>query len=206
MAKIALITGSVRKPAVGPNVATWVHDILKSRPSDEHEIEPVAISDYNLPVYNESVMPAMVPAMAQFEHEHSKKWSAKIASFDAYIFVIPEYNYSMAGGFKNAIDYLYNEWPGKPVAVFSYGNYGGSQANAHLRDTLELCMKMKVAPTKVLLPFVPGQDVLSAVTQGALGEDSQKSWIDAGKKDDILKAYEEVKALLAEPKPEAPKA
>jgi NAD(P)H-dependent FMN reductase len=185
---------------VGGDIAGWVHDVLKSRPSDDLEIEPVAIVDYNLPVYDEPVMPAMVPSMQQFTKEHSKRWSEKIASFQGYIFVIPEYNYGLAGGTKNAIDYLYNEWPGKPVAIVSYGTKGGSRANAQLSDSLELVMRMRVAPTKVLLPFSPGADVVSAINEGVLGEESRKAWTETGKDKEILKAFEEVKEILSQPK------
>lgn len=38
-------------------------------------------------------MRIVVPALAQFEHEHSKAWSAEIAKHDGYVLVIPEYNY-----------------------------------------------------------------------------------------------------------------
>nr|A0A455LN84.1 RecName: Full=NAD(P)H-dependent FMN reductase ntnL; Short=FMN reductase ntnL; AltName: Full=Nectripenoid biosynthesis cluster protein L [Nectria sp. (in: ascomycete fungi)]AYO60872.1 NADPH-dependent FMN reductase NtnL [Nectria sp. (in: ascomycete fungi)] len=200
MAKIALILGSVRSPRVGNDVTGWVHDVLKSRPSDDLQIEPLVIADFNLPVYDEPVMPAMVPAMKQFTKEHSKRWSAAIASYQGYIFVIPEYNGGIAGGTKNAVDYLYNEWPGKPVAIISYGTQGGNRANAQLSESLELVMKMKVAPTKVLLPFAAGTDVFSAINDGVLGEESQKAWAEAGKKEDILKALDEVKELLKQPK------
>ncbi|RYP11132.1 hypothetical protein DL765_007881 [Monosporascus sp. GIB2] len=199
MSKIALITGSTRTPRVGSDIAGWVHDVLKSRPADNLQIEPVAIADFNLPVYDEPVMPAMVPAMKQFTKEHSKKWSSTIASFQGYIFVIPEYNGGLAGATKNAIDYLYNEWPGKPVAIISYGTQGGERANAQLSDSLSLVMKMKVAPTKVLLPFAPGTDVFAAINEGVLGEETQKAWTEAGKKEQILKALEEIKEILEQP-------
>jgi hypothetical protein len=81
MSKVALIRGTTRSPSVGGHVAAWVHDVLKTRPSDNLTIEPVAIADFNLPVYDEPVVPAMVPAAQQFTKEHSKKWSAAIASF-----------------------------------------------------------------------------------------------------------------------------
>ncbi|RYP41051.1 hypothetical protein DL768_010545 [Monosporascus sp. mg162] len=200
MSKIALITGSTRTPRAGNDIVRWVHDVLKTRPSDNLQIEPVAIADFNLPVYDEPVVPAMVPAMKQFTKEHSKKWSDTIASFHGYIFVIPEYNGGLAGGTKNAIDYLYNEWPGKPVAIISYGTQGGNRANEQLSDSLGLVMRMKVVPTKVLLPFAPGADVLSAVNEGVLGEETQKAWTEAGKKEQILKALEEIKEVLEQPK------
>ncbi|KAK3318905.1 putative NAD(P)H-dependent FMN reductase LOT6 [Apodospora peruviana] len=198
--RIALITGSTRTPRVGSDVASWVLEILKTRPSDDLEIEPIAISDYNLPVFDEPVMPAMVPAMKQFTHEHSKKWSAKIASFQGYIFVVPEYNGSLAGGTKNAVDYLYNEWPGKPVAVISYGTKGGNRANEHLCWSLENVMKMKVAATKVMLAFAPGTDIFAAINEGVLGEDTLKLWDEGAGKQEILNQVEEIKAVLAQPK------
>ncbi|RYP79139.1 hypothetical protein DL771_000117 [Monosporascus sp. 5C6A] len=200
MSKIALITGSTRTPRAGSDIAGWVHDVLKTRPSDDLQIEPVAIADFNLPVYDEPVVPAMVPAVKQFTKEHSKKWSDAIASFHGYIFVIPEYNGGLAGGTKNAIDYLYNEWPGKPVAIISYGTQGGKRANEQLSDSLGLVMKMKVVPTKVLLSFAPGTDVVSAVNEGVLGEETRKAWAEAGKKEQILKAFEEIKEVLEQPK------
>jgi NAD(P)H-dependent FMN reductase len=200
MSNIALITGSTRSPRVGNDVAGWVHDVLKTRPSDTLQISPIAIADFNLPVYDEPVMPAMVPAMAQFTKDHSKKWSDTIASFQGYIFVIPEYNYGLAGGTKNAIDYLYNEWPGKPVAIISYGTQGGTKANEQLSDSLGLVMKMKVVRTKVLLSLAAGDDVMSAVNKGVLGEETRNAWSKDGKKEEILKALGEIKQVLEEPK------
>ncbi|BAE60561.1 unnamed protein product [Aspergillus oryzae RIB40] len=138
----------------------------------------------------------MVPAVKQFTKEHSKKWSAAIASFQGYIFVIPEYNLGLAGGTKNAIDYLYSEWPGKPVGIISYGAKGGSNASQQLSESLRVVMKMEVMPTKVLLPFAPGSDVLSASNEGTLGEDSRKSWEADGKKEQVLQVWEELKNAL----------
>jgi len=196
MSKIALITGSTRTPRVGTDVAEWVLEVIKSRPEDKLQVEPLSIADFNLPIYDEPVMPAMVPAMQQFTKEHSKKWSEAISSFQGYVFVIPEYNGSMSGATKNAIDYLYNEWPGKPVAIISYGTQGGNRANQHLSESLELIMKMKVAPTKVKLSFAPGTDVFAAINEGVLGDDTKKAWTEAGAKDEILKAFGEVKDIL----------
>lgn len=192
MSKIALITGTTRSPSVGGHVAAWVHDVLKTRPSDDLTVEPVAIADFNLPVYDEPVVPALVPAAQQFTKEHSKKWSAAIASFQGYIFVIPEYNGGLSGGTKNAIDYLYSEWPGKPVAIISYGAQGGATANEQLSNSLSSVMKMKVVPTKVLLSFAPGGDVMSAITKGVLGEETVKAWAEANTNEKILKAFQEV--------------
>jgi len=192
--KVALITGSVRTPRAGTDVVAWVDSVLKTRPTDDLKIEPLVISDFNLPIYDETVMPAMVPHVQQFSHEHSKKWSAAIASFDAYIFVVPEYNAGLAGGTKNAIDYLKNEWAGRPVAIVSYGVNGGDKANEHLALSLGLVMQMRVIEPRVLLPFAKGNDVGTAVTTGKIGEGTLNGW-DA-KKDDILKAVAQIVTAL----------
>ncbi|KAE8333353.1 flavo protein-like protein [Aspergillus sergii] len=200
MTKIALIKGSTRTPSVGTDIADWIHNILKPETTDTLQIERLDIADFNLPVYDEPVVPAMVTALKQFTKDHSRKWSAAIASFQGYIFVIPEYNLGLAGGTKNAIDYLYREWPGKPVAIISYGAKGGSNASQQLSESLRVVMKMEVMATSVLLPFAPGPDVLSAINEGALGKDSRKAWEADGKKEEVLQAWKELKEALEQPK------
>ncbi|KAI0202485.1 putative NAD(P)H-dependent FMN reductase LOT6 [Astrocystis sublimbata] len=194
MAKIAIIIGSTREPRVGSSIASWVEDIIKSEASSGVEVEPLSIADFNLPVFDEPVMPATVSDTNPLQKEHSKKWSAAISSFQGYVFVIPEYNGTMSGGTKNAVDYLYHEIPGKPVAVVSYGIQGGSRANEHLAWSLENVLKMKVAATRVTLPFAPA-DIGSSVS-GTLGDETKKQWTEAGKKEEIVKAFGEVKAGL----------
>ncbi len=71
--------------------------------------------------------------MGQYQGEHTKKWAEKIASFDGFVFVTPEYNHSTSGVLKNAIDYLYNEWNNKAAGFVSYGGVGGARAVEHLR-------------------------------------------------------------------------
>jgi NAD(P)H-dependent FMN reductase len=71
--------------------------------------------------------------MGQYTKEHTKAWSQKVASFDAYVFVTPEYNHSTSGALKNAIDFLYKEWNNKSAGFVSYGSVGGVRAVEHLR-------------------------------------------------------------------------
>jgi NAD(P)H-dependent FMN reductase len=71
--------------------------------------------------------------MGQYQNEHTKQWAEKIASFDGFVFVTPEYNHSTSGVLKNAIDYLYAEWHNKAVGFVSYGGVGGARAAEHLR-------------------------------------------------------------------------
>ena len=74
--------------------------------------------------------------MGQYEQPHTKRWAEKIASFDGFVFVTPEYNHATSGALKNAIDFLYAEWNNKAAGFVSYGAAGGARAVEHLRLVL----------------------------------------------------------------------
>lgn len=128
MTRIGIIIGSTRPGRKAEEVARWVYEIAAKRSDAEFEI--VDIADYNLPLYDEPIP----PVMGNYKHEHSRVWSAKIKSFDGYVFVTPEYNHSTSAALKNAIDYLYHEWNDKAVGFVSYGSAGGTRAVEHLRQ------------------------------------------------------------------------
>jgi NAD(P)H-dependent FMN reductase len=71
--------------------------------------------------------------MQQYTKPHTIAWAAKIASFDGFVMVTPEYNHSTSGALKNAIDFLFAEWNNKAVGFVSYGAAGGTRAVEHLR-------------------------------------------------------------------------
>jgi NAD(P)H-dependent FMN reductase len=127
MVKIAIITGSTRPGRNCEAVGKWVLENVSQR--NDAEFELVDIASYNLPLYDEP----MPPLWGRYVHEHTKTWSNKIASFDAYVFVTPEYNHSTSGALKNAIDFLYKEWNNKAAGFVSYGGHGGVRAVEHLR-------------------------------------------------------------------------
>lgn len=127
MLKIAVIVGSTRPGRKADAVARWVLGIAGKRGDAEYEI--VDIRDYNLPLLDEP----LPPSMGQYSQPHTRTWSAKIASFDAYVFVTPEYNHGTSGALKNAIDYLYREWNNKAAGLVSYGSIGGARAAENLR-------------------------------------------------------------------------
>jgi NAD(P)H-dependent FMN reductase len=127
MLKVAVIIGSTRPGRNGEAVARWVHNLAAKRTDAEFEL--VDLKDFDLPHLDEA-MPAMT---GHYSRPHTRKWAAKIASFDAYVFVTPEYNHSTSGVLKNAIDFLYSEWNNKAAGFVSYGVGGGSRAVEHLR-------------------------------------------------------------------------
>ncbi|HSV99240.1 MAG TPA: NAD(P)H-dependent oxidoreductase [Sedimentisphaerales bacterium] len=127
MIKVAIIIGSTRPGRNAEAVARWVYDIAKKRGDAQYEV--VDIQSFNLPLLDEPVP----PSMGQYSKPHTKAWAAKIASFDAYVFVTPEYNHAPSGALKNAIDYLYAEWNNKAAGFVSYGSAGGVRAVEQLR-------------------------------------------------------------------------
>ncbi len=127
MIRIAIIIGSTRPGRKAETVARWVYEIAHRRSDAEFEI--VDIKDFDLPLLDEPIP----PMMGQYTHQHTKDWSAKIASFDAYVFVTPEYNHSTSGALKNAIDFLYHEWVNKAAGFVGYGGASGIRAVENLR-------------------------------------------------------------------------
>src|SRR5256885_9771951 len=71
--------------------------------------------------------------MGKYQPPHTKRWAAKIASLDAFVFVSPEYNHGIPAALKNAIDFLFAEWNHKAAGFVSYGGAGGARAVEQLR-------------------------------------------------------------------------
>src|SRR2546421_8700404 len=130
MIRIAIIIGSTRPGRNGEAVAKWVYKIAQNRTDAEFEL--VDIKDFNLPLLDEPVP----PIMGQYSKPHTKVWAAKIGSFDAYVFVTPEYNHGTSGALKNAIDFLFAEWRDKAAGFVSYGGASGARAVEQLRLNL----------------------------------------------------------------------
>jgi NAD(P)H-dependent FMN reductase len=127
MLKFAIIIGSTRPGRVGEAVARWAYELAQTRSDAEFDL--VDIKDFNLPLLDEPVP----PSQGKYSKEHTKKWAAKIASFDGYVFVTPEYNHGICGALKNAIDFLFAEWNDKAAGFVGYGSAGGVRAVEHLR-------------------------------------------------------------------------
>jgi NAD(P)H-dependent FMN reductase len=127
MLKVGIIIGSTRPGRKADTVARWVFEIARKRTGVEFEV--VDVRDFNLPLLDEPVP----PSMGQYSQPHTKAWAAKIASFDAFVFVTPEYNHGTSGALKNAIDYLFAEWNNKAAGFVGYGSAGGARAVEQLR-------------------------------------------------------------------------
>jgi NAD(P)H-dependent FMN reductase len=142
--KIAVILGSTRPGRNGKAVADWVLEQAQHRTGATYEL--IDLLDYPLPHLDES----LPPSIGQYAGDHTKAWAEKIAGYDGFVFVTPEYNHSTSGVLKNAIDYLYGEWNNKAAAFVSYGSLGGARAIEHLRG---ISAELQIADVRQQLSF-----------------------------------------------------
>jgi NAD(P)H-dependent FMN reductase len=175
MSKIEIIVASTRPGRVGPKVAAWIE-----REAVGHrgfaEVEVVDLAEVNLPFMNEPHH----PRQGRYTHQHTRDWSAKIAAGDAFVFVLPEYNFGYNAELKNAIDYLYAEWAYKPVGLVSYGGLAAGTRAAQMIKQVVTTLRMVPVYEAVAIPavgqflnadgvFVPN-DVLFAAAKAMFDE------------------------------------
>lgn len=153
MLHLKIIIASTRPGRKGPAIATWFHEIAMQH-KDLH-IEMVDLAAVNLPFFNEPKH----PMMQQYEHQHTKDWSALIGAADMYVVVTPEYNYSFPATLKNALDYLYKEWNYKPIGFVSYGGLSGGTRAVQMLKQVVTAQKMMPVPESVNIPhFLKNMD------------------------------------------------
>ena len=169
--RIAVVVGSLRRDSLNRKLA---HAIAKLAPA-ELSFEHLRIDD--LPLYNQD-QDANQPAPA-------KRLKSEIAAAKGVMFVTPEYNRSVPGVLKNAIDhasrpYGQNAWAGKPAGVIgaSVGAIGTAVAQQHLRTVLAYLDVPTLGQPEVFLHAKEGfydeaGDIASAGTREFL-----KGWIE----------------------------
>lgn len=155
MLKIAIIIGTTRDNRFGEKPARWIHDAAAAR--DDLEVELIDLRDFDLPFFNELSSNLWMPS----QNPEAIRWQKKIGEFDGYIFVTAEYNRSISGVLKNALDQAYNEWNRKPAACVGYGVVGAARAVEHLRL---IAVELQMAPTRTGV-HLQGADFM-AVHQG----------------------------------------
>ena len=128
--KIGIILGSIREERSGKYVAKWVADQAQTRQDATYEL--IDLKSFDVPLLTSATVPGA--AKKKYDDDRIVRWSKVIDSFDAFVFVTPEYNHSVPGGLKNAFDSLGSEWSHKPVAFVSYGAEGGVRAVEHWRQ------------------------------------------------------------------------
>jgi len=145
---LQIIIASTRPGRVGPSVAAWFHD--RAVKHGGFEVELIDLAEVNLPLFDEPKH----PRFGEYVHQHTKDWSATIKRGDAYVFVVPEYNYGFNAAIKNAIDYLNKEWQYKPLGFVSYGGIAAGTRAVQMLKQVVSALKMVPMNDAVHIPFV----------------------------------------------------
>ncbi|MEO8882874.1 MAG: NAD(P)H-dependent oxidoreductase [Devosia sp.] len=160
-AKIAVVIGSVRPTRFGDKPAKWIFDHLKARGDVDAEV--VDLKDYDLPLFDAPASDFWMPT----PNPVAAKWQAKLKEFDGYIFVTAEYNRSVPGALKNALDWAYSPFIKKAAAFVGYGSVGGARAVEHLRNIM---VELQTVPVRHAI-HIGGSDFVPIMM-------GQKSWDD----------------------------
>ena len=158
--KIAVILGSTRKARFGAKPAEWITARAKAR--EGWQVDLLDLQEFDLPLFDEVASNAWAPS----EDAKARAWQDKIGQYDGYIFVTPEYNRSIPGALKNALDQAYVEWNRKAFGIVSYGALGGARAVEHLRS---IGIELQMAATRSAV-HIAGADFF---TVHPLGGDPQ---------------------------------
>ncbi|MDQ6900001.1 MAG: NAD(P)H-dependent oxidoreductase [Candidatus Dormibacteraeota bacterium] len=148
MLKLMIVVASTRPGRVGLPVAEWFRQAAQD--SDSFEIDFADLAEIKLPFLDEPNH----PRLRQYQHEHTKAWSRRVDSADAFVFVTPEYNYGMPATLLNALDFLAHEWMYKPVGFVSYGGVSGGTRSVQMAKLVITSLKLVPLPEAVNIPFV----------------------------------------------------
>lgn len=149
MLNLQIIIISTRPGRKGGIIAEWFAE--HARRHGGFNVEVVDLAEVNLPMLDEPNH----PRLRQYQHEHTRAWSATVERGDAYVFVTPEYNYGAAPSLLNALDYLFSEWAYKPAGFVSYGGISAGTRSVQMAKQVVTALKMMAIPEAVTIPFFP---------------------------------------------------
>jgi NAD(P)H-dependent FMN reductase len=147
MPKLHVILASTRPGRAGEPIADWF--VERAVAHGTFDVELVDLAEVALPFMDEPNH----PRLRRYTHEHTKAWSARVDSADAFVFVTPEYNYGLTAPLKNAIDYLHFEWQHKPVGFVSYGGVAAGTRAVQMLKQVVTTLKMVPLFEAVNIPF-----------------------------------------------------
>jgi NAD(P)H-dependent FMN reductase len=146
--KLGIIVASTRPTRVGHLVGHWMHE--RAVEHGKFDIELLDLAKFHLPLYDEPKH----PSLQQYEHDHTKQWSASVAAADAFVIVTPEYNYGPPPSLINAFDYVYKEWNYKPAGFVSYGGVSGGLRAVQMEKQTLTTLKVVPIVEAVVIPMV----------------------------------------------------
>jgi NAD(P)H-dependent FMN reductase len=144
---LQVVIVSTRPGRKGDAIGRWFD--ARARAHGGFDVELVDLAEVNLPVFDEPEH----PRFRKYQHEHTRRWSDRVARADAFVFVSPEYNYSTPPSLTNALDFLAHEWAYKPVGFVSYGGVSGGTRAVQMTKLQVTALRMMPIPEAVSLPF-----------------------------------------------------
>jgi NAD(P)H-dependent FMN reductase len=169
---LLVIIGSTRPGRVGLPIAQWF--IGRAREHAGFAVEVADLAEINLPFMDEPHH----PRLGNYTHEHTRRWSATVGAADAFVFVVPEYNYGLTAPVKNAIDYLNHEWKFKAVGFVSYGGVAAGARAVQMYKQVVSTLKMMPLVEAVSIPMVTQFLVDGQVQPNQIMQDSAKLMLD----------------------------
>ncbi len=157
-AKIGVIISSTRPTRFGDKPAQWILDHAKAHGIDAELLD---LRDYNLPLFDAPASDLWMPT----PNAEAARWQAKLNEFDGFIIVVAEYNRSITGALKNALDWAYKPFIKKAVAFVGYGSVGGARAVEHLRNIM---VELQAVPVRHAV-HIGGSDFVPVMM-------GQKTW------------------------------
>ena len=145
---LLIVIASTRPVRAGLPIAEWFEQ--RARAHGGFEIEVADLAAIDLPLMNEPKH----PRRREYEHQHTKDWSARVEAADAFVFVHPEYNHGITAPLKNALDYLSQEWAYKPLGLVSYGSVSAGTRAAQMIKQVAVYLKLFTVAEAVSIPFV----------------------------------------------------
>lgn len=146
--KLHTIVCSTRPNRIGHHIGKWFDGVAKAHGGFEAEL--VDLADFRLPIFDEPNH----PRLRNYQNDHTKAWAASVAAADAYVFVLPEYNFNPPPSFVNAVDFLFFEWNHKPASFVTYGGASGGLRSAQTAKLMLTAVKVMPIPEQVAIPMV----------------------------------------------------
>ena len=186
MPNLYVIIASVRPGRVGLPVGTWFHAFAQQH--GKFDVRLVDLAEVNLPFHDEPKH----PRLRQYDKPHTKAWSALIDGADAFVFVIPEYNYSAPPALLNALDFLYHEWLYKPAGFVSYGGPAAGARSVAMTKQTVTALKMMPMFEGVGIPLVTQH-----IKEGVFTPNEQQEKAAATMLDELARWADALKVLRA---------
>ena len=149
MSRLGVFLTSTRPGRVGQPISEWFVQQARKEGSFE-EVTQIDLLELNLPHLNE----AGHPRGGKYEHPATQAFSALVQAQDAFVFVLPEYNFAMPPALLNALDFLSAEWAYKACGFVSYGGVSAGLRSAQMVRGIAPVLKMMPLPEAVNIPFV----------------------------------------------------